>query len=91
MRSHRTDALSLVFALFFLAGAAWWTLGRQLDVRLPAAGWFVAGGVALFGLLGLMAALRRGRETAAVPVAGTRTDARVETDDERAEEQAGAE
>lgn len=59
MNIHRTDNVSLGFGLTFLAIALWWFLAAQLNVVLPTAGWFVAGGLILFGVLGLMSSLRR--------------------------------
>jgi hypothetical protein len=66
MKPHRTDGVSLTFALIFLAVAAWWLVAQTVDLALPAVGWFVAGGLILFGLLGLLGALRSAR-TAARP------------------------
>jgi hypothetical protein len=61
MKAHRTDGVSLTFALLFLAVAAWWLVAQLLDLALPAVGWFLAGGLILLGLLGLVGALRSGR------------------------------
>ncbi|GGJ83213.1 hypothetical protein GCM10010123_11040 [Pilimelia anulata] len=69
MRTHRTDILSLCFALLFLAGAAWWVLRYEAEVRLPSAGWLVVGALGVFGVLGLVAAGR------AVLGVGSRADA----------------
>lgn len=72
MKAHRTDGVSLVFALIFLALAGWWLLAQLLDLSLPAVGWFVAGALILIGLLGLFGALRSGRSAPAdVPPTGT--------------------
>lgn|SRR5690606_22775545 len=65
MKAHRTDGVSLVFALMFLALAGWWLLAQFLDLSLPAVGWFVAGALILIGLLGLFGALRSGRSAPA--------------------------
>lgn len=76
MKAHRTDAVSLTFSLIFLAIAACWLVGQILDLALPAAGWFVAGGLILLGILGLLGALRAGRaasppvDRSAEPVSG---------------------
>jgi hypothetical protein len=59
MNTHRTDTVSLGFGVTFLAIVLWWLLAAQLGVVLPTAGWFVAGGLILFGVLGLMGSLRR--------------------------------
>lgn len=61
MRAHRTDGVSLTFALIFLGVAAWWLVAQILDLALPAVGWFLAGGLILLGLLGLLGALRSSR------------------------------
>jgi hypothetical protein len=61
MKPHRTDGVSLVFGLLFLAVTGWWLLAEILDLAVPAAGWFVAGGLILFGLLGLLGAMRTAR------------------------------
>lgn len=61
MRAHRTDKVSLTFALIFLAIAAWWLVAQIIDLALPAVGWFVAGALILIGFFGLLGALRSGR------------------------------
>jgi len=61
MKPHRTDKVSLIFGLLFLAITGWWLTAQTLDVGLPAIGWFVASGLILFGLLGLLGALRAAR------------------------------
>lgn len=64
---RRTDVLSLIFGLVFLAVAGAWTatyyldLDWRIDWRLPHLGWLVAGGLVLAGLLGILASLRRDR------------------------------
>lgn len=69
MKPHRTDVLSLIFGVIFLGMALWWalgwtfnwTMGGTLDVTLPRLGWFLAGGLILLGIIGLMRSLRAGR------------------------------
>lgn len=61
MKAHRTDGVSLTFALIFLGVAAWWLLAQILDLSPPAVGWILAGGLILIGVLGLLGALRSGR------------------------------
>ncbi|WP_442933515.1 hypothetical protein [Micromonospora sp. CPCC 206060] len=61
MKAHRTDGVSLFFGLLFLTLAVWWLLAQLLDLALPAIGWFLAGGLILVGLFGLLGALRSGR------------------------------
>jgi hypothetical protein len=67
---HRTDLLSLLFGVFFLAAALWWAavhyLDWKIDWNLPRLGWFAAGGLILLGLLGVAASFRRDR--AEIPV-----------------------
>jgi hypothetical protein len=58
MKIHRTDGLSLTFGLVFLAAVGWWFFGRGVSVALPQLGWFVAGALIVFGVLGLFGALR---------------------------------
>lgn len=64
MKAHRTDGVSLTFALIFLAIAAWWLVAQFLDLTLPAVGWMLAGALILIGVLGLLGALRSGRSAA---------------------------
>jgi hypothetical protein len=61
MRPHRTDGVSLSFGVIFVLVALWWAVSRVADIHLPAAGWLVAGALILFGVLGLMGAIRSGR------------------------------
>ena len=61
MRPHRTDGVSLSFGLLFLMVALWWAVSQVMTVRLPAAGWLVAGALIFFGAVGLMGAIRSGR------------------------------
>ncbi|MEJ3743787.1 hypothetical protein WEI85_10910 [Actinomycetes bacterium KLBMP 9797] len=83
MKPHRTDGVSLTFALIFLTLFAWWLLSRIVHLSLPVVGWFVAGGLIFLGVLGLVGALRSGRgeppaepapapppEPAIVPISG---------------------
>ncbi|MEH0937469.1 hypothetical protein V6U80_20140 [Micromonospora sp. CPCC 205543] len=68
MKPHRTDLVSLAFGLIFVGLSVWWLLARMLGLALPPVGWFLAGGLLLIGLLGLVGALRWGRH--ADPAAG---------------------
>ncbi|WP_306210016.1 hypothetical protein [Actinoplanes sp. RD1] len=63
MKPHRTDGVSLSFGLIFLLVALWWAVSQLFTVRLPAAGWLVAGGLIAFGTAGLLGAIRSGRRT----------------------------
>ncbi|TCB97507.1 hypothetical protein E0H26_11330 [Micromonospora zingiberis] len=62
MRAHRTDLVSFAFGLLFLAFAAWWLLAQVLGLVLPPVGWFLASGLILIGVLGLVGALRSSRQ-----------------------------
>ncbi|WP_067496075.1 hypothetical protein [Actinoplanes sp. TFC3] len=83
MKPHRTDGISLSFGVIFLLLALWWALREVANVRLPAAGWLVAGALIFFGVIGLMGAIRSGRrveQPAPVPAtAGAPAPAPVET------------
>ena len=61
MRPHRTDGISLSFGLIFLLVAVWWATAQVVTIHLPAAGWLVAGGLIMFGAIGLLGAIRSGR------------------------------
>jgi hypothetical protein len=58
MKTHRTDGLSLAFGLIFLVSVGWWFFGRTVDLALPQLGWLVAAALIVFGVLGLLGALR---------------------------------
>jgi len=77
MRPHRTDGISLSFGLIFLLIVLWWAIAQVITVHLPAAGWLVAGGLIMFGAIGLLGAIRSGRR-AEVP-APVQAEAQVET------------
>jgi hypothetical protein len=74
--AHRTDLLSLFFGLLFLVVVLWWAAAHYLDwniawdLDLPNAGWLLAGGLILLGVLGIVASLRRDR-VASAPANGT--------------------
>jgi hypothetical protein len=77
MRPHRTDGVSLSFGLLFLAVALWWAVAQVVTVRLPALGWLAAGALILFGVVGLLSAIRSGRR-AEVP-GPVQAEAAIET------------
>jgi hypothetical protein len=69
MKPHRMDGVSLSFGLIFLLIALWWAVSQVATVRLPAAGWLVAGALILFGVIGLKGAIRSARRSeASAPV-----------------------
>ncbi|WP_234361401.1 phage holin family protein [Plantactinospora sp. BB1] len=61
MKAHRTDGVSLTFAVIFLGVTAWWLFAQLTHVTLPAIGWLVAAGLIGVGALGLVGALRANR------------------------------
>lgn len=65
MKRHRTDVVSLIFGLLFVALASWWATSYYLNWTLtwhvPNFGWIAAGVLILLGLLGLIASMRRDR------------------------------
>jgi len=69
MKKHTTDLISLVFGIAFVGIAFWWLVSLYLNVRVPHVGWFAAGALIAFGLIGVVASLRGGerREEAPVP------------------------
>ncbi len=73
MKPHPTDRWSLGFGLLFIFAVLWWLVASQINVDLPTAGWFVAGGLILFGVLGLIGSLkpRRREEPVSTPPAPT--------------------
>jgi hypothetical protein len=58
MNRHDIDAVSFATGVAFLAIAAWWALAHVINFHAPSVGWFVAGALLLFGLLGLLSAMR---------------------------------
>jgi hypothetical protein len=82
MKPHRTDGVSLSFGVIFLLVALWWAISRVVNIHLPAVSWLVAGALILFGVIGLLGAIRSGRRPAErepVHVAATTAEAPVET------------
>jgi hypothetical protein len=75
---HRTDVVSLLFGLLFVGVAGWWAASYYLDwvinwELVPDAGWVLAAGLILLGLIGIAASLRRDRKDA--PPAAIQTGA----------------
>jgi hypothetical protein len=58
MNRHDIDPVSVVFGSVFLAAVAWWALIQWIDINPPAVGWFLAGGLIVAGVVGLLAAAR---------------------------------
>jgi hypothetical protein len=69
MRPHRTDGVSLGFGVIFLLVPLWWAVSQVVRMQLPAVGWLVAGTLILFGVVGLLGAIRSNRRTQEQPVA----------------------
>ena len=69
MRPHRTDGVSLGFGVIFLLVPLWWAVSQVVRLQLPALGWLVAGTLILFGVVGLLGAIRSNRRTEEQPVA----------------------
>lgn len=67
MKPHRTDGVSLSFGIIFLLIALWWAVSRVVTLHLPAVGWMVAGGLIVFGVIGLLGAIRSGRRPVPPP------------------------
>lgn len=76
MKPHRTDGVSLSFGVIFLLVALWWAVSRVVHIHLPAVGWLIAGALILFGVIGLLGAIRSGRrDPEPVHVAATTAEA----------------
>ena len=65
MRPHRTDGVSLGFGVIFLLVPLWWAVSQVVRLQLPALGWLVAGTLILFGVVGLLGAIRSNRRAEA--------------------------
>jgi hypothetical protein len=75
MKPHRTDGVSLSFGVIFLLVALWWAVSRVVSIHVPAVSWLVAGALILFGVIGLLGAIRSGRQPAErVHVTATTTE-----------------
>ena len=61
MRAHRTDGVSLTFALIFFGVVAAWLVSTVAGVELPQAGWLIATALIFFGVVGLVGTWRIGR------------------------------
>jgi hypothetical protein len=63
MNRHAADPVSLIFGVAFLVAAVAWLLTRLVAVQLPPAGWIVASGLVLMGVLGLISTGFQRRQT----------------------------
>ena len=81
MKPHRTDGISLSFGLIFLLVVLWWAVSQVVTLRLPAVGWLVASALILFGVIGLLGAIRSGRQAEQRP-APVPAEAKVEMPDD---------
>ena len=57
MKKHALDSVSFGFGLFFVTLVSVWMVTRLVDLDLPSAAWFLAGGLILFGGLGVFVTL----------------------------------
>jgi hypothetical protein len=73
MKPHRTDGVSLSFGLIFLLIALWWAISRLVSIHLPAFGWLAASALIIFGVIGLLGAIRSGRRVGQEPLHATAT------------------
>jgi hypothetical protein len=78
MKPHRTDGVSLSFGVLFLLGVLWWAVSRVVNIHLPAVGWMVAAGLILFGVIGLLGALRSAGRRPPVPAPAAAEPAKPE-------------
>jgi hypothetical protein len=62
MKPHRADLVSLVFGVVFVLIAVRQAIAAWLDVDLPAFGWLAAFALLTLGVVGLVGAVRGGRE-----------------------------
>jgi hypothetical protein len=69
MKPHRTDSVSLTFGLIFLGIVIIWLFNVVVELRIAEPGWVAAGALILFGLLGLLGALRSDRKKSTKPEA----------------------
>ena len=65
MKPHRTDGVSLTFGLIFLGIVIVWLFNVVVDLHIRQPGWIAAGALILFGLIGLLGALRADRRAKA--------------------------
>ncbi len=68
MKPHRMDGISLSFGLLFLVIVTFWGLARVVTFDLSTIGWIIASALLVFGVLGVLGALRSGHEKQLAPV-----------------------
>lgn len=68
MNRHETDLISLVAGVAFIGIAGLRFVFRSISFDLPSFGWYVAGGLIAFGIVGIVSSLRP-RDRRAVPPA----------------------
>jgi len=61
MKRHGTDGVSLTFGLIFLGIVIVWLFNVVVNLHVRQPGWIAAGALILFGLIGLLGALRSDR------------------------------
>ncbi|MFG1607301.1 hypothetical protein [Actinoplanes sp. NPDC049265] len=67
MKPHRTDTVSLSFGTIFLLIAGWWAASKVVNLAPVRLGWLIAGALIVFGMIGLLGAIRSGRRPEPVP------------------------
>ena len=77
MKTHRTDVLSLVFGLLFVAVALGFTAQELFHIQLPDMAWFLAAGGVLVGLAIAITALVPHRTPGSVSDADEPKDAEL--------------
>ncbi|MBV1849709.1 hypothetical protein [Catellatospora tritici] len=80
MKTHRTDSVSLFFGLLFLFVAGAFLARRLIHVDLPPLGWFVAAGLIILGVMGVLGALTPRRQDAST-VAGRSVPSEAKAED----------
>lgn len=80
MKAHRTDLVSLTFALIFLAAVGWWLIAQFVNLPAFQVGWLLAIALIMIGVLGLIGVLRGGRNNQSTPAASS-TVPSLTTDD----------
>jgi hypothetical protein len=61
MNRHPIDVVALILGCVMLSVVAIWALVKTVTMHLPSGEWFLAGGLVVAGLIGLVASLRPGK------------------------------